>query len=95
MKGITGHSALEAYRRASLDPVSPARPAEAPAAGAGERHPTEAAKLSISTEARELWAKGEAQVDRKKVEALKASIADGSFRIDARLVAGRMLDSAG
>ena len=95
MKGITGNSALEAYRRVQLTPVNPAQSSAQPAPATAERHPTEAAKVSISSEARELATKGEANVNTKKVESLKASIADGSFKVDSHLVAKRMLDTLG
>jgi flagellar biosynthesis anti-sigma factor FlgM len=96
MKGITGNSALEAYRRVALAPVNPAQPSPGQAASvSGERPPAEAAKVSISTEARELAAKGEAQVSSKKVESLRASISDGSFKVNSHLVAQRLLNSQG
>ena len=46
-------------------------------------------------EARELAAKGEAKVSSKKVEALKAAISDGSFKVDSHVVANRLLDTLG
>ena len=95
MKGITGNSALEAYRRVALSPVtSTSKAAEPQAPATPERHPVEAAKLSISTEARELASKGDAQVS-KKVESLKAAISDGSFKVNSHLVASRLLDTLG
>ena len=96
MKGITGNSALEAYRRVALAPVNSATKAAAPEAPpADERQPAEAAKVSISTEARELASKGDAQVSSKKVESLKAAISDGSFQVNSHLVAARLLDTLG
>jgi flagellar biosynthesis anti-sigma factor FlgM len=96
MKGITGNSALEAYRRVALAPVNSATKAAAPQApAADERQPAEAAKVSISTEARELASKGDAQVSSKKVESLKAAISDGSFQVNSHLVAARLLDTLG
>jgi len=96
MKGITGNSALEAYRRVALAPVTSATPAAKPEAPAhAERQPVEAAKVSISTEARELASKGEAKVSSKKVEALKAAISDGSFKVNSHVVASRLLDTLG
>jgi flagellar biosynthesis anti-sigma factor FlgM len=96
MKGITGNSALEAYRRVALTPVSSATPAAAPeAAATAERNPTEAAKVSISTEARALAAKGDSEVNSKKVESLRAAISDGSFKVNSHLVAERLLDIPG
>jgi flagellar biosynthesis anti-sigma factor FlgM len=96
MKGITGNSALEAYRRVALAPVNSATKAAAPEAPvADERQPAEAVKVSISTEARELASKGDAQVSSKKVESLKAAISDGSFKVNSHVVAARLLDTLG
>jgi flagellar biosynthesis anti-sigma factor FlgM len=96
MKGITGNSALEAYRRVALAPVNPSAPA-APAekAGAADRSPTAAAKVSISAQARDLAAKGDVTVNQKKVDALKSSISEGSFQVNSHLVASRILDTQG
>jgi flagellar biosynthesis anti-sigma factor FlgM len=94
MKGITGNPALEAYRRIAVTPVSPAAAASKASPG-DERQATEAAKVSISSEARSLAAGGETQVNAQKVEALKSQIADGSFQINSHLVAERLLDSSG
>lgn len=95
MKGITGNPALEAYRRIALTPVSPASPASKATPGNGERQATEAAKVSISSEARAMAAGGDSQINANKVEALKSAIADGSFEINSHVVAERMLDSSG
>jgi flagellar biosynthesis anti-sigma factor FlgM len=62
---------------------------------ADERQPAEAVKVSISTEARELASKGDAQVSSKKVESLKAAISDGSFKVNSHVVAARLLDTLG
>ncbi len=94
MKGITGHSALEAYRRVALTPVNPSSSTAQPAAGNAERAPTEAAKVSISSEARDL-AHNEASVSSQKVETLKAAVKDGSFRVNSQKVAERIVDSLG
>lgn len=96
MKGITGNSALEAYRRVALAPVNPSAPtAPAEKVGTAERSPTQAAKVSISAEARDLAVQGDTKVNQKKVEALKASIADGSFQVNSQLVAQRLLQTQG
>ena len=96
MKGITGNSALEAYRRVALSPVNGAnKPAEPQAPAAPDRSPVEAAKVSISTEARELASKGDASVSSKKVESLKSAISDGTFKVNSHLVASRLLDTLG
>lgn len=96
MKGITGNSALEAYRRVALAPVNPsAQSAPAANVGTAERNPTQAAKVSISAEARDLAVQGDAKVNQKKVDALKAKISDGSFQVNSQLVASRLLDTQG
>jgi flagellar biosynthesis anti-sigma factor FlgM len=96
MKGITGNSALEAYRRVALSPVNSAnKPAEPQAAAPAERQPAEAAKVSISSEARELASKGDANVSSQKVESLKTAISDGSFKVNSHLVASRLLETLG
>ena len=96
MKGITGHSALEAYRRVALSPVnSTSKPAEQQAPAAVERQPVEAAKVSISSEARDMASKGDAGVSSQKVESLKTAISDGSFKVNSHLVASRLLDTLG
>jgi negative regulator of flagellin synthesis FlgM len=96
MKGITGNSALEAYRRVALSPVNSATNAAAPQAPAqAERQPAEAAKVSISSEAREMASKGDAQVSSPKIESLKAAVSDGSFKVNSHLVAQRLLSTLG
>ncbi len=47
-------------------------------------------RVDVSARAKELAAKD--SVDVEKVEALKASIADGSFQIDAQAIAARIVD---
>ena len=94
MKGISGNPALDAYQRMAVNPVSGAKHAARPEADSSG--PQEAAKVSISATAREL-AVGAAPggVDVNKVEALRSSIADGTFQVDARQIAGRMIDELG
>jgi flagellar biosynthesis anti-sigma factor FlgM len=94
MKGITGNPALDAYQRFAVKSVSSAQRAEGTNGAARPPQPTEAAKVSISTEAREL-ASGSGQVNTQKIERLKAAITEGSFRVDSTIVAQRMLDGVG
>ncbi|HMR08848.1 MAG TPA: flagellar biosynthesis anti-sigma factor FlgM [Polyangiaceae bacterium] len=95
MKGITGNPALDAYHRMAVSPVGEARPA-AKVDAEQSQAPAEAAKVSISAEARELAAGGVGGgVDAQKVEALKARIDEGSFQIDPQKIAGRILDELG
>jgi len=96
MKGITGNSALEAYRRVALAPVNPSAPtAPAEKVGTAERSPTQAAKVSISAEARDLAVQGDAKVNQKKIDALKAQISEGTFQVNSQLVASRIIDTQG
>jgi flagellar biosynthesis anti-sigma factor FlgM len=60
-----------------------------------ERPATEAAKVSISSQARELAAGGVSEVSSKKLEALKAAVQNGTFEINPQLVAERMIDRSG
>lgn len=94
MKGIiSSHSALTAYQRQSaVDAVAVSKsPASREGAVSGTN--LRAARVSISSEARAL-AGGEAVVDGAKVERLRGAIQSGSFKLDAQLVAQRMIDQA-
>jgi flagellar biosynthesis anti-sigma factor FlgM len=93
MKGISGNPALDAYQRFAVKSVSSAQRAEGTEGVAARPKATEAAKVSISSEAREL-ASGGGQVNTQKVDRLKAAISDGSFRVESSVVAQRMLDGA-
>ena len=95
MKGITGNPALDAYQRVALTPVRPAGPASKAASTTGQAGSGQAAKVSISSQARELAGGSSTQVSSQKVEALKAAVQNGSFKVDSHLVAERMLDGAG
>lgn len=93
MKGITGNVS-NAYQRYAVKPLSSLQQAQS--TGASERttsnQSTEAAKVTISAEARELAG---GAVNTQKVEALKAAIADGSFKTNSNVVAQRILDGFG
>jgi flagellar biosynthesis anti-sigma factor FlgM len=97
MKGITGNPVLDAYGKMAVSPVSAARPVEqleggGSAAGAS----TPAAEVTISSHARSLATEGAgSSFDPQKVEALKASIAEGRFKVDSQDVARRMLAALG
>ena len=94
MKGITGNPVLDAYGRMAITPVGAARPAEAvETGGSTSAASTAAAEVSISSHARDMAAGG--KLDADKVAALKAKIAEGSFKIDSQDVARRMLDALG
>lgn len=92
MKGITGNPALDAYQRFAVGAVSSTREAQGTAPTGARAPAPEAAKVTISSEAR---AAADSPINLQKVDSLKASIADGSFKVDARTVAQRMLDSVG
>jgi flagellar biosynthesis anti-sigma factor FlgM len=89
MKPIVGNPAFAAYQRMSVTRVggSTATPA-APAVEAAR--PLPAADVQISSRARELAASE--QPDHSRVEALKQKLEDGSFQMDLRKIAERMID---
>lgn len=94
MKGITGNPVLDAYGRMAVSPVGAARPADGIESGGSASGPsTQAAEVAISAHARDLAAGS--KLDADKVQALKASIAEGKFRIDSQDVARRMLEALG
>jgi flagellar biosynthesis anti-sigma factor FlgM len=91
MKGITGNVS-DAYQRFAVKPLNaPQQPV-----GTSERTTRvaspEAAKVSISSQARDLASSG---VNTQKVESLKAAIAEGSFKVNSQVVAQRILDGFG
>lgn len=92
MKGITGNVS-DAYQRFAVKPLNatPQQPVGATDRTTRAASP-EAAKVSISAQARDMASSG---VNTQKVEALKASIADGSFKVNSQVVAQRILDGFG
>lgn len=86
-----GSRIVDAYLRTSVvGATQPAGKVSAPAsAGSG---PSEAARVSISDEARALMARASAPIDQAKVDTLRAKVADGSYTVDARMVAQRIVD---
>jgi flagellar biosynthesis anti-sigma factor FlgM len=92
MKGVSGNPALDAYQRMAISPVNGARRA-APVSADIETQPAQAAKVNISSEARtRASSAAEGQVDVQKVESLKAQVEGGTYQVNSKLVAGRMLD---
>lgn len=96
MKGVSNNPALSAYQRMAVKPISATQ-----AAGKTEQvthsstpRPQDAAKVSISSEAREL-AGAAGGVRTEKVAALKAAISDGSFKVDSTAIATRLVDEVG
>lgn len=91
MKGITGNVS-SAYQRFAVKPLSSLQQSQGTNERTTRAPSTEAAKVTISAQARELAG---AAVNAEKVEALKASIADGSFKVDSTVVAQKLLDGFG
>lgn len=92
MKGITGNVS-DAYQRFAVKSVNATAPQSVGATDKATRAASpEAAKVSISAQARDMAASG---VNTPKVEALKAAIADGSFKVNSQVVAQRILDGFG
>ncbi len=98
MKGITSNPALDAYQRMAISPVGAARPGQKAASPAdvGTTSTPQVAKVTISSEAREL-AVGAAQgpSDPEKVAKLRAQVEAGSFQVDSHHVAKRLVAALG
>lgn len=98
MKGITGNPVLDAYQRGGVSKVGAAKPAEhaapvAPSASGGPSSP--AVEVSISSQARDLAANSSQPIDHAKVEDVKNRISQGSFHIDSKKIAERLLGALG
>lgn len=98
MKGITGNPVLDAYQRGGVSKVGAAKPAEqtgpvAPSASGGVS--TSAVEVSISPQARDLAANSSQPVNHAKVEDVKSRISQGTFQIDSKVVAQRLLSALG
>ncbi|MET0412043.1 MAG: flagellar biosynthesis anti-sigma factor FlgM [Polyangiaceae bacterium] len=99
MKGITSNPALDAYQRTAVTPVGPGPRSSAGGDAAPLLDSSQAAKVSISSEARAL-ASGASEVeqgnfDQDKVEQLRAALAAGSLKFDSSAIAEKMIDQAG
>jgi flagellar biosynthesis anti-sigma factor FlgM len=90
MKPIVGNPAFAAYQRMSVTRVGSSA-AATPTAAVEAPRPLPAADVQISTRARELAA-SEERPDTPRIEALKQKLEDGSFQIDTRKIAEKMLD---
>lgn len=91
MKGITGNVS-DAYQRFAVKPLSSTQQPQSTNERTTRPQATEAAKVTISAQARELADGG---INTQKVEELKAAIADGSFKVNSNVVAQRILDGFG
>ena len=93
MKGITGNPVLDAYQQA-VKPLAPGRGAEPTRStpSSAQAHP--AAKVSLSAEAKALASGASSAADTERVEALKTSIASGTFHVDSQRVAEVMLSGS-
>ncbi len=94
---VGSRGAVDAYVRTSQVQVGATRPTPpvASGAGGGAARTSEATHVTISEEARAMIAGATPPVDRAKVDALRTKIADGTFQVDAKAVAERLLDKIG
>jgi len=97
MKGITGNPVLDAYQRGGITKVGAAKPAEqaGPAAPSAGGASTSAVEVSISSQARDLAANSSQPVNHAKVEDVKNQISAGTFKIDSKVVAQKLLSALG
>ena len=87
--------ALDAYvRTASVHPVGSAQ-SPSPVGASTDAAKSEAAHVTISSEARELAAGAADAIDEKKVAALKERIQDGTYRVNPQILAARLLEKLG
>ena len=84
---------LNAYQRSGVTAVGAKPPAKAtaPVASQDSHGAGEAAKVTISAEARAL-AKTSDNFDPAKVESLKQRVDSGEYKVDSHTVARRLLD---
>jgi flagellar biosynthesis anti-sigma factor FlgM len=94
MKGITSNPALDAYQRTAVTPVTPGPRSSAGSDAAPLLNGSQAAKVSISSEARAL-ASGTSDVDHGRIEQLKSALAEGTLKFDSSVIAEKMIDQAG
>jgi len=98
MKGITGNPVLDAYQRGGVSKVGAAKPAEpagpaTPSVGGGPS--TSAVQVSISAQAKDLAANASPPINHAKVEDVKSRISAGTFHIDSKVVAQKLLSALG
>jgi negative regulator of flagellin synthesis FlgM len=97
MKGISSNTALDAYQRMAVSPVGGAKPASpTQPQGQTDERSADAAKVSISSQARSLAAQAASgPVDTQKVSELKTQLTAGTYQIDPQRIASRMLGIPG
>lgn len=93
MKGINGNPALDAYQRVAVTAVNPTRAARPNAVEGTSAVSEQAAKLSISTTARELASQAKPAEDSERIAELKAKVEQGNFQFNPQLIASRMIDA--
>lgn len=99
MKGITSNPALDAYQRMAVTQVGAARQPQKAAAiekETGQSATGQIAKVSISTEARQL-AVGSTQgaLDPEKVNRLKSALDSNQLQFDSTKIAERLVAALG
>jgi len=97
MKGITGNPVLDAYQRGGVSKVGAAKPVEqagaaAPSAGGAS---TSAVEVTISAQARDMAAHSSQPINHAKVEDVKSRISQGTFQINSKVVAQKLLSALG
>lgn len=99
MKGITSNPRLDAYQRMAISPVGGAqspKKTNAAEADSGSVPNQQIAKVSISSEARQLAASGsQGALDTTKVAALKDAVESNSIKFDSAKIAERMVAALG
>jgi flagellar biosynthesis anti-sigma factor FlgM len=99
MKGITSNPALDAYQRMAVTQVgAPRAPQKATATEQESRASAnqEIAKVSISTEARQLaTSAGESVSNSEKVSRLRAAIDSKQLQFDSTKIAERLVAALG
>lgn len=90
MKEVFNNPALSAYHRVALTPARPARTPAAPAATTASAPRPEAARVQISSQAREL-ASSAAANNADRVDALKNAVQTGTYVVDPQRVAKGLL----
>jgi len=97
MKGISSNSALVAYQRMAVPAVGGAKPSGATQPqGQVEERSADAAKVSISSQARSLASQSASgPMDTQKVSELKSQLSAGTYQVDPQRIASRMLGIPG